>query len=130
MIPGKYEGGTPGLCGEAASARRGPVCGTGGGEGAKMAGPTLAFGPKLGRAAGSAAAWERRRCPLSSRAAAGSAGRVAGFLFPYAVQGSFLQLRLGASTSCSGQYPLPIDFKFTFFGVPAPSPRDFFFFLS
>lgn len=110
-----------------------PCCGTGGGEGAKMADPTLDFRPKLGRAAGSAAAWERRRCPWSSRAAAGSAGRVgraAGFLFPSAVQGSFLQLRLGASTSCSGQHPLPIDLKFTFFGVPAPSPREFFFFLS
>lgn len=101
-----------------------PCGGTGGGEGAKMAGPTLAFGPKLGRAAGSAAAWERRRCPWSSRAAA---GRVAGFLFISAVKGSFLQLCLGASTSCSGQHPLPIDLKFTFFGVPAPSPRELFF---
>lgn len=68
--------------GEAAGGRGRPVRrrmgpGSGGGEGVKMARTARAFGPELGRAAGSTAAWERGRRPLILPGERGSAARVA-----------------------------------------------------
>lgn len=73
--------------GEAAGGRERPLRrrmgpGSGGGEGVKMAGTARAFRPKLGRAAGSTAAWERGRRPLILPGGRGSAGRVAGVSAP------------------------------------------------
>lgn len=100
------------------------------GEGkAKMAGPARAFGPQLGRAAGSTAAWERGRLPWSSQAAAGNAGRVAGFRLPSpsALRSPFLPASSRHVQPRCGGHQLPIDLKFTFFGVHAPSAQRYFF---
>lgn len=100
------------------------------GEGkAKMAGPARAFGPQLGRAAGSTAAWERGRLPWSSQAAAGKRGPRGGVSAPLPLRTSEpLPPRfLSASPApAAAEHPLPIDLKFTFFGVHAPSAPRFF----
>lgn len=128
-----YRGDTVGLRREAAGTRRGPVRqaarGAGGGDGAKMAGPALVFGPELGHAAGSTTACERRRRPWSPWA---SAGRVAGFLSPSpsAVRDSFLL----ASSPCLHPQPRPTSAPHWFevhilWGARPLGPGNFFFFL-
>ena len=97
----------------------------------KMAGTARAFGPQLGRAAGSTAAWERGRRPLISQAVAGARPAWRGFRPPPPPQmgGAFLLASsLRFQSRVSADHQLPIDLKLTFFGVHAPSVHKLFFF--